>query len=71
MFESLVARVELRAAGIARSRAGGAAGRMTQRMQPDIVVTAVDGGVELSGVGLRHRWVLDPAFRDAVREGWS
>lgn len=71
MFEGLVARVAQRTAKIAEARAGNAVQEMADSVPSGISVMATDGGIELSGAGLRYQWVLDPVLRDAVREGWS
>lgn len=68
MFERLEARA--RRAGEARAnvRAAELAQRMRESVPRGIRAEAVDGGVAMSGRGIRRRWLLEPALRWMIGE---
>ena len=63
MFERLLLRSNLRADERARARAEALAERLADAVPAGIAVRAAEGGVVLSGRGLRRRFALEAALR--------
>jgi hypothetical protein len=63
MFERIMRRATALASGRAERRAAELAERLKGATGRGITVDAVQGGVRLSGRGLRQRLALEPALR--------
>jgi hypothetical protein len=62
MFAGLIARAERLARARARARGRALAERFAEALPKGVEAEAGEGGVRLSGKGLRRRFVLDPAL---------
>jgi hypothetical protein len=68
MFEGLEPRARRAAERRAKARAAELAQQMGELLPRGISAEAVDGGVAVSGRGIRRRWLLEPALRWMIGE---
>lgn len=66
MFEDLKARAGRHAEALARARGDELAARLGELLPRGVAVERVEGGVMLSGRGLKRRLVLDASLRWTV-----